>query len=256
MTTVLRIKGVNFTNQNLPYVRPLMVNGILSALRFSGSIPQKDLLGVDAGLETVGAPSIEAFGVQGNISNGFVTKVNEVASMTLISVFKLNNSAQRGMPIGSFNLGNTSGFSMLLDATSGTQVQFSAQVFALNGGTHQNNTLNANMSPRSDFVERFIFVAVIVNAATNQLGIYIPSVHSQIQFSTPAGSIANRKLDNGSEPNKINILTSVTNIWPANTTDVTVGDALIYGKALTKEEIDQQYEYSKQYYKSVLGDDI
>lgn len=238
MTTVIRAVGATFTNPSLPSVIPFITDGLVAAYRPKDANGLVDLSGNGYNLTPIGNPTIKENGFVGDKNNGYNTGLLETVNLTYMAVYKVPPET---VSIGGFIMGcfqpspAAMGSSMYSLAGSGTTQPITAQTKATASNANIDTTVNAPAGV-------YTFVAMVVNAATNEVSIYIPKEDLLTKKSPTSGTIASRVL--GSNNTVKLVAGTQTMEWLSK---IELAEAAIYDKALTSEQIMQQYEKSKAY---------
>lgn len=241
MTTVFRATGQLFENDNLPTITPFVTRGLVAAWRFNSSpSSMQDLTGNNNTLEKIGNPVFSSVGMKGDAMNGLVTSILETRSLTYISVHKAVPVAteHRAFAVSCYNPSGTTGTGFWVD----NNYVVKSTTAAFKNSTALNN-FNIFTHVGSN-AENYIFTAHVVDADKNEIRGYNPSISSVPTPNanlTQSGQILASRAISGS--NFVKIAASELPSWNAESHIIEV---LIYDKALSSDEVYQQYIYSKE----------
>ena len=245
MTTVIRAVGANFINPDLPSVVPKFItDGLVAAYRPSNAATGlNDLSGNGNNLTIVGSPVLTADGMVGDVLNGLKTGLLETLSLTYMAVYKipLSTYVEGGFVMGCYED---------IPPTSSTGSSFYS--FGLSGAGHNltaqsqykkpdNTTAQATVA-MGVIPDRYVFVAITVDAASNKVTAYCPTLATEFTTIPPTGAIGTRDI---SPTNKVQLVSGISK--PTWTSKVNLAEALIYNKALTSAQIQEEYQKSKTY---------
>lgn len=241
MTTVIRAIGANFTAANLPVINDFLRDGLVAAYRPNNSLDGlKDLSGNDNHLVKIGSPVFTANSVIGDGLNALTTNLLEPLSVTYTAVFKMPSatSSVGGFVVGCYDEGEQSGTS-IFNVVNGSSIDVYGSSYtetSAGSGIYENISIN----PETVSGENYLFVAWKVDSSNEQLTLYIPTL--SIVKNIPIGTrkISSRKI---STTNKIEIMSNPNK--PTWESKVHVAEVLIYNKALSTEQISEQYQKSK-----------
>lgn len=246
MTTVIRAIGANFTNPDLPsIIPPFIADGLVAAYRPNNTATGlNDLSGNGHNLTTVGSPALTASGMVGDVLNGLKTGVIETTNLTYMAVYKIPSVTYA---VGAFVMGcfadilesSSIGSSVYSFGTSGTGHNLTAQSQYKNADS---TTAQASVA-MGVIPDRYVFVAIAVDAALNTITAYCPTLATELTTSPPAGGAISTR--NISPTNQVQLVSGVSK--PSWTSKVIISEALIYSKALTSTQIQEQYQRSKVY---------
>lgn len=269
MSTIIRLRGVNFNNASLPVVSSFVRNGLVAAFRPAGDESSLvDLSGNSTQLTKVGTPTFTTQGVKGQNGSGYVTNVAETADITVMAVYRCSPIAGTmagGLVVNTFNdddaAGNKYGFSLWTKAYAGTganklDVKALYQTFLKRNSdnTYQNSPFGVLIQDEMDNTVStdWIFGAMVIDASNNKVKRFVPKLYPTGPYNETDGtalglSVAGRILTNPTTglPNYVNILEASDN--DAWNTPVELAEVLIYQRALTDVEIFQQYALSKEF---------
>lgn len=232
MTTVIRATGVQFSNADLPNLSPVVSNGLVAMFRpSSAKSGLADLYNKDNQLTIVGNPEFLAHGVRVSKANYLQTNVADTKNSTIIVVFKINNTQGSAIVFGNFNIG-----------ISGQSVFWQGGVIKSQVIGSANYIENLSNNYTSGL---FFTVAITIDADNDIAHFYNITQGTQQQAS---GGIANRKLGATHR-----IGASYSTPWTGISE---VAEVIIYDRALSKDELNTQYMYSKDYFKKKHNIDI
>lgn len=248
MTTVIRANGVQFINDNLPSLSPVVSDGLVAMFRPSNK-PNglTDLYNKDNQLTIVGNPELLDIGVKTNIRNYLQSNLPETPNLTFLAVVK-KVGRQSAFVVGNYSGGTgTGGSSIWLndDGQGGYTVRAQSSSYA-NGQTY--NRVFNNIGAYQD--EQYMFVGLVVNADANTMQAYNPTLLSnRLSYNNiDVDGLKNRRLNN-----PLRIGSGLNVGWAGQ---AVIAEVIIYNKALTEQEVMTQYMYSKDYFKKKHNIDI
>lgn len=274
MSIIQVLKGVNFNNPALPIIGQFATeNGLLAAFRPANSAASLiDLSGNGTVLTAIGSPSFTASGMFGDRDNGYITNIAETASLTYLVVARIENVSNsfNAFTIGCYNddvagavtgsgiysiSANGSGAGLLninnYGVTNYQKTSDNTYVGSLLRATDQITDVS-NTSTHTEWR----FLAMTIDAATNTIKVYDPKNYPNAAYGTRTfsdGSVATRKrTDANNNPNLIRFMSTpdASTAWRSK---VELSEALIYSRALTLDEINKQYQLSKDYMSTIRG---
>lgn len=234
MATVLKAVGATFTASNLVKLNYFVKDGLVAAYRPDNtSQGLTDLSGNGHKLTLVGGASVDSRSlVSSSKLSGASTGLNETASFTYISTFKVEpvGGKYAALPINCFS--QLAGGSSIFAGQSGLN-DISAQCYS----TGVINVIAKTTTTNADYV----FVAVSVDAVTNTMRIDIPARNISVTSTPEAGETFSARVFS-----RFGIHLGYCPSYTAASAKSYIAEAIIYNKALTIEQIAQQYSYSKK----------
>lgn len=276
MSTIIRLRGINFNNPALPVVSSFVRNGLVGAFRPAGDASSMvDLSGNGVTLTKRGNPSFTQYGILGNGVNGYRTNIPETMNQTLMAVFRghkgtsfnclaisnyLNDvaGAERGSSVW-MALANGTGENKI-DVGARTQTHYKrASDNAYTNNIHA-SVINDEVDSTTFLTSDWVFAALVVDATGNIQQTFVPKNNSsgpvqETNFTTATnpGSLATRHLTDPATgaPNMFQICSVDDLTWVSAQSEV--AEALVYNRALSTAEIMEQYELSKEFMFKVRG---
>lgn len=235
MTTVIRSSTSVFDVENVLQFGGFVRDGLVAAFRpSSGQGGLIDLSGHGHILTKIGSPTLTSKEMVGDSVNGYMTDIYETPNLTYIAVYKV-------LPTG----GSYSAHAI----TCFRSPKYGSSIYAGNAGLRASTSIKETSTGTDELLakdvgysdmEKYVFVAYVVNSETGVVTTYAPAIGPAI--NTPQGdgwSIANRSLSQA----KVSLAYNASlSSWLGTSH---IAEALIYNKALTAEQIMQQYYYSK-----------
>ena len=267
MATIYTLKNVTFNKANKKFhsVKPALLKNSLErslsgAWRFSNRLPLTDISGNGSKLSAIGNNiQFTEHGFIGTLTNGFRTNIKETPSYTLIAVSRLptiNDGAifMVGNHIGSNNSDTSHGYGGSIyyttNSTSGIATP-KTQSFGVNTITDVQD--NSHIISTSDVTEnQFIFSCMTLDADSETMSNYIPTLGFNSTLDNSDFLYSTRELT--PEPFHIAARIPFTTYNSSQIeTPIEIAEVLIFNKALSKEEIDMQYEISKKFMEKEHG---
>ncbi len=259
MATVIRLRGVNFNNPNLPVVATLVRRGLVAGWRPAGGPTNLiDLSGNGRTLAQVGAPEFTAQGVRGGEAGGYWANVPETPSMTRWCAFRAHPEPMTNFTSWSFVLGG------YVAGVSGSQIWLGRSHSATGTGvnaprlniftTGESPPLESALPPYGSIAHTgssptpwFVF-GMSIDAMAETVTTFSPGVEGGFRvWSPPAGrSIAARPL-----APTLRLLSPS----PGGRAEhpVELAEALAWDVALTQEEMLRQYDLTRQFMADTRG---
>ena len=195
MSTIIRLRGINFNNPALPVVSSFVRNGLVAAFRPAGDASSMvDLSGNGVSLTKRGSPSFTEFGVIGNGVNGYRTNVPETSNLTLIAIDRNHAiSSWSSFAVGTYyndTVGAERGSSLWISQTNGSNVgkydvRAQAQSYCKkndnSGYTNQllvNELLHDETDVTTTPISNWVFSAVTIDANANIMKAYAPRANN------------------------------------------------------------------------------
>ena len=278
MSTIIRLRGINFNNPALPVVSSFVRRGLKAAFRPAGDLSSMvDLSGNGASLTKRGNPSFTSNALRGDRVNGFKTSISESLNQTLIAVFRTvkNGTEWDGFPLGNYtstgiDVTQRRGMSVWMSQGAGTDpskldLRVATNTHAkLNAdGTYINRSstyvMHNELDPASRTETDWAFAAISVNADTNYRKMYVPRYYPSASYISSDEAASGYSLANRLRADPASGVANCFEI--ASTPDastswggiIEVAEAIIYDVALTDEELFQQYALSKDFMARVRG---
>lgn len=275
MSTIIRLRGINFNNPALPVVSSFVRNGLVGAFRPAGDASSMvDLSGNGVSLTKRGSPAFTQYGMTGTPSNGYRTNIPETLNSTLTAIFRVTKGTTfSSMAVGNYNndnVGAERGMSIWTSSAAGTgagkiDVRVNAQTHYKKtaDGLYTNSIaatiLNDEVDDTTFLQTEWVFAACVVDATNNKLQAYLPKLSAlgptaEVNYTTASqpGSLANRLIADPVTltPNYFEILSTPDANWVSAGT-IELAEVLIYNRALAFSEILEQYNLSKDFMKKV-----
>lgn len=237
MTTVIKAANFNFSNNNLPILQPIVTDGLVAMFRPNDSINGlADLSLNNHTLTKVGNPTLTTVSASGNSNNYYQTSIPETQSLTIMAVVKIVNNPNNGIIFGNYetNAGTSIWYSYNGTAKDSLALQVQLHNKKLDG-TFKNNQLHFEIFyPPFNYPWRF--VAITIDAKTGIATAYNPLNQ---KVNTLAADFANRQIGKN-----FRIFNAQSNTHPGTSE---LAEVLVFNKALSRQQIMQQYEYSKEF---------
>lgn len=239
MTTIIQIKGADFSGKGLPVVTPLFTDGLIGAFRPSKSFQNTiDLSNMGATVNLIGNPIFHENYIECDTANGLVTNLNETTSMTyaFVARTKAVNGKFDSFLGGSYNGGR--GLSMYRTSAGVTSQSFSKRT---TDNTYQNEMKRIALSDlESTDLTKWGFWLVSIDAINQKLTGF-NSEYGFIDLTTAARDYSDRdgfsRLMYVGKPSY-----PAESAYPAKSH---IAEALFYNKGLVEDEILNVYRVSK-----------
>lgn len=241
MTTVIRSSNSVFNAENILPFGSLVLDGLVAAFRPSNKQDGLvDLSGHGHILTKMGNPTLTSNEMVGDSVNGYTTDITETSNLTYIAVYKVlpTSDNYQSLAINCYNQSPIEGSSIYMYSGGKAGLRGAAPAKITSSGASVIVTATLGYPD----IEKYVFVAHVVNSETGVMTSYTP-VNGTV-INTPQGSgqsFANRSLSR----NKVSLAYSPTTpTWLGKSH---IAEALIYSKALTAEQVMEQYNYSKAF---------
>lgn len=267
--TIFRLPGT-FNNPALPIVAPLMRSGLVAAWRlYAGEASMHDLSGNGHTLKTIGSPEWTDKGVLCSQNHHFVTDVADMLDCTIIltarPILNADGSESDGPGAGTWRRVNGEPYGVGI-WNNGTATIQNINMRTTGPGSsgeieETTNTFGGNRSKPSSGVMEYAFAAAsfdsVNNTSTGRAPRYGESLYATQDWNTqsPFFTLSERPLtlpDGTPNVFVIGAAPGVSNVE----SQVEVCEVLIYQGALTKEQVEAQYAYSRKFYQEVFGIDV
>ena len=233
MTTVIRANGVQFINDNLPSLSPVVSDGLVAMFRPSNK-PNglADLYNKDNQLTIVGSPELLSHGAKVSLGSYLQTNTPESSSSTIIAIAQIDNSATTGFIVSNHDSNNKKGQSLYYQTGVIRAQSYSGTADV------QNRIFNSGGSAGNNFV----FIAMAIDAEQNTMRFINASMGVELFYQETVNyALTNRTLGQHYR---------IGSAYSSAFTGVAlVSEVIIYNKALSNDAIKQQYLYSKEYFK-------
>lgn len=266
MTTIIRTSGTVFTESALPPVSPLVTKNLVGAYRPSNKLGGLfDLSGNGNGLTVTGNPTLTANMVQGDKNNGLVTGATvSTISVTLMAVVYIPvglTPSESGFVVGNFEDG-VAGDSIWISGKSidgkyKAQLRAQSYYWRLSDTSLRNAvlTVDANINPLEEGKHYFVSYVLDEDARLSTLTLHLQDGTkgvAKVPYVLGEHSLADRPVK--ANPFEINSMRKPSpGTWPRI---LGVSESLIYDRALSDSEVEQQYQFSKQYFKKHANIDL
>lgn len=240
MGTIVKLDTV-FNADNLPVLTPLVQDGLVACFR-----PAKGLFDLSSNhhkLKIVGNPTITQYGALVDGKNYYETDIKETPELTYIAVYRsiIADDRQPSYVVGIYEGDRAS----LIFQTQNTKVNAGAYAAKKNnqgtmGVGSLYTTLQNALTPQTT---NWIWHAMALGEP-NLLATYIRKSGSELKYEenrTPDYNYTIRDLS------ATNILIGSSVNSSHAKTKMEVVEVLIYNKALTRQQLDQQLKYTQEY---------
>lgn len=240
MGTIVKLDTI-FNADNLPVLTPLVQNGLVACYR-----PAKglfDLSGNHHQLKVIGNPTITQYGALVDGKNYYETDIKETPELTYIAVYRsiIADDKQPSYVVGIYE-GNRAS---LLFQTQNTKVDIGSYAAKKNnqgtmGVGALYTTIQSSLSPQTT---DWVWHAMALGSP-NLLTSFVRKNGTELRYDenrTPDYNYTVRDLS------ETNILIGSSVNASHGKTKMEIVEVLIYNKALTRQELDQQLKYTQEY---------